>query len=76
MFSENENHNLISKLKLANYETFYQLYKSYTTNYFIHNIFLLIELCQILSLSISHIVRYKIKYFRIKKFGENHIFLI
>ena len=76
MFSENEYHNLISKLKLANYETFYQLYKSYTTNYFIHNIFLLIELCQILSLSISHIVRYKIKYFRIKKFGENHIFLI
>ena len=76
MFSQNENNNLINKLKLANYELFYQLYKSYSSNYFIHNVFLFIELCQILSLSISHIVRYKIKYFRIKKFGENHIFLI
>lgn len=63
MLSENEDNNLISKLKLANYETFYQLYKSYSKNYLIHNIFLFIELCQILSLSISHIVSYNIKLF-------------
>jgi len=63
MFSQNENNNLINKLKLANYELFYQLYKSYSSNYFIHNVFLFIELCQILSLSISHIVSYNIKLF-------------
>ena len=70
MFSENENHNLISKLKLANYETFYQLYKSYSKNYLIHNIFLFIELCQILSLTISHIVRYKLNILEYRYLGR------
>ena len=70
MFSENEYHNLISKLKLANYETFYQLYKSYSKNYLIHNIFLFIELCQILSLTISHVVRYKLNILEYRYLGR------
>ncbi len=70
MLSENEDNNLISKLKLANYETFYQLYKSYSKNYLIHNIFLFIELCQILSLTISHIVRYKLNILEYRYLGR------
>jgi hypothetical protein len=70
MLSENEDNNLISKLKLANYETFYQLYKSYSKNYLIHNIFLFIELCQILSLTISHVVRYKLNILEYRYLGR------
>ena len=47
---------LINEFKTANFEVFYILYKSYIRNNAIHNIFLLIELLQMISLTMSDIV--------------------
>jgi hypothetical protein len=50
---------LINEFKIANFEVFYILYKSYITNYYVHNIFLLIEILQMISLTMSDIVSLK-----------------
>lgn len=50
-----QNNNL-KQFKLANFEIFFHLYKSYSYNYIIHNIFLFIELFQVLSFIFSNIV--------------------
>jgi hypothetical protein len=52
--------NILKQFKLANFEVFYHLYKSYSYNYIIHNIFLLIELFQVFAIILSNIVRIKI----------------
>ena len=52
--------NILKQFKLANFEVFYHLYKSYSYNYIIHDIFLLIELFQVFAIILSNIVRIKI----------------
>jgi hypothetical protein len=61
MISQNE---IIKQFKDANFEVFYNLYKTYSRDIRLHNIILLIELFQMLSLIMQSMVRniYKIIY--------------
>jgi predicted RNA-binding protein len=45
-----EKNELIKQFKIANFEVFYHLYKTYSTDYKIHTIMALIEFFQLLSL--------------------------